>query len=292
MTASRTELTAGLRLLGGAGVAWTWAIITSYSFFSTNGGASADKGVEDAADGIDIDTGVEGGGAAKDFRRGVGGAADDGPGASDAGVIRGFGGAKAGEFDQIFRGNEDVRRGDFAMDDADGMRGVDGGEDLKDRPNGIFDGHGGEFEAVSQGDGFKRFDGDCEMPADFEDAMASEYIRVIQRDEDAAFAVEAGGAFGIVAKGIGQDLDLLDAMVRDVSSAKRYSFGGTIEIVQQLVPVHDLSDGERHALSSSVYRPFWLGALDLKQTRYFSGRVLLEVWRVGMAHVDVLIAVP
>ena len=107
------------------------------------------------------------------------------------------------------------------------------------------------------------------MPADFEDAMASEDIRVIQRDEDAAFAVEAGGAFGIVAEGIGQDLDLLDAMVRDVSSAKRYSFGGTIEIVQQLVPVDDLSDGERHALSSSVYRPFWSGALDLKQTRYF-----------------------
>ncbi len=44
-------------------------------------------------------------------------------------------------------------------------------------------------------------------------------------DGDAAFAVEASGTFGIVAKGIGQNLDLLDAMVRDVSSAKRYSFG-------------------------------------------------------------------
>lgn len=132
------------------------------------------------------------------------------------------------------------------MDDAGGMGGVGGGKDLQNRPDGFLNGHGPQFEPVGQGHGFDCFDGDGEVAADLDDAVASKDIWVLERGKDAAFAEETGGAFRIVAQTFGENLQLLNSQALDVARAESDAFAGTIQIVQQFIPVYDLSDGERH----------------------------------------------
>src|SRR5208283_283325 len=104
-------------------------------------------------------------------------------------------------------GDENVGGLDVAMDNALGMRGIEGVGDFGGEGEDYLGIHGAAADAVLEGGAFQKFHGDVGLLAALADVVDGADVGVIQRRSGAGLAAKAFESLGIAGDGVGQEFE-------------------------------------------------------------------------------------